>query len=81
MSKMTASRVLRDASGFSPETRDRVMREVDRLGYVPNRLAAAFGSDQTSTLIGVCVPRLTSGLFGSVLESIDHTLSKFATRR
>ncbi len=77
VSKMTASRVLRDASGFSSETRDRVLREVERLGYVPNRLAAAFGSDQTSTLVGVCVPRLTSSLFGSVLDSIDHTLSKF----
>lgn len=77
VSKMTASRVLRNAAGFSDNTRDRVMREVKRLGYVPNRIAAAFGSDQTSTLVGVCVPRLTSGLFGSVLDSIDHSLSKF----
>lgn len=73
---MTASRVLRNASGFSPATRDRVLREVDRLGYVPNRIAATFRSDHTSTLIGVSVPRLTNGLFGSVLDSIDHTLSR-----
>ncbi len=77
VSKMTASRVLRNAPGFSNQTRDKVMLEVQRLGYVPNRIAAAFGSDQTSTLVGVCVPRLTSDLFGSVLDSIDHTLSKF----
>lgn len=73
---MTASRVLRNASGFSVETRDRVLREVDRLGYVPNRIAATFRSDDTSTLIGVSVPRLTGGLFGPVLDSIDHTLSR-----
>jgi len=76
VSKMTASRVLRKASGFSRDTHDRVMRAVHDLGYVPNRLAAAFGSDKASTLIGVCVPRLTSGMFGSVLDSIDHTLSR-----
>jgi len=77
VSKMTASRVLRNATGFSPDTRERVMREVVRLGYVPNRIAATFGSDQLSTLVGVSVPRLTSDLFGSVLDSIDHSLSKF----
>jgi LacI family gluconate utilization system Gnt-I transcriptional repressor len=76
VSKMTASRVLRKASGYSGKTRDRVMQAVDELGYVPNRLAAAFGSDKASTLIGVCVPRLTSSMFGSVLDSVDHTLSR-----
>ena len=76
VSKMTASRVLRNATGFSTETRDRVLREVDRLGYVPNRIAATFRADNTSTLIGVSVPRLTSGMFGPVLDSIDHTLSR-----
>lgn len=77
VSKMTASRVLRNASGFTNDTRDRVMREVDRLGYVPNRIAAAFGSFETSTLIGVSVPSLTSGLYGSVLDSVDRTFSKY----
>ena len=76
VSKMTASRVLRNATGFSQETRDRVLREVDRLGYVPNRIAATFRSDNTSTLVGVSVPRLTNDLFGPVLDSIDHTLSR-----
>ena len=76
VSKMTVSRVLRGASGFSDETRERVMRAADDLGYVPNRLAAAFGSDQASTLVGVCVPRLTSGLFGHVLDGVDRALSR-----
>ncbi|MEM7525314.1 MAG: LacI family DNA-binding transcriptional regulator [Pseudomonadota bacterium] len=77
VSKMTASRVLRDAGGFSEDTRDKVLREAERLNYVPNRLAAAFGSDAASTLIGVLVPRLSGGLFGDVVEGIDRTLSRF----
>jgi LacI family gluconate utilization system Gnt-I transcriptional repressor len=76
VSKMTVSRVLRDSSGFSEATRARVLREVERLGYVPNRLAAAFGPAGSSTLVGVCVPRLTSALFGAVLESLNATLAR-----
>lgn len=77
VSKMTASRVLRDASGFSDNTKNKVLKEVKRLGYVQNRIAAAFGSEQTSTIIGVCVPYLSSNLFGVVLDSIDTALLKF----
>ncbi|MEL7471483.1 MAG: LacI family DNA-binding transcriptional regulator [Pseudomonadota bacterium] len=77
VSKMTASRVLRNSGRFSEKTRARVMQEAARLNYVPNRLAAAFGSDAASTLVGVLVPRLSGGLFGQVVEAIDATLGRF----
>ena len=76
VSKMTVSRVLRGAEGFSEPTRKKVMQEVERLGYLPNRLAAAFGTANASTLVGVCVPRLSSHFFGQVLESIDRTFAR-----
>jgi LacI family transcriptional regulator, gluconate utilization system Gnt-I transcriptional repressor len=76
VSKMTVSRVLRGASGFSEATREKVLQEVARTGYLPNKLAAAFGPSGTSTLIGVCVPRMTSTLFGSVLESLNQTFAR-----
>ncbi len=76
VSKMTVSRVLRDTDGFSEATRQKVMREVDRHGYLPNRLAAAFGTANASTLIGVCVPRLSSPFFGQALESINRTFQR-----
>lgn len=76
VSKMTVSRVLRGGSGFSEDTRTRVLAAAETLAYVPNRLAAAFGSDAASTLVGVCVPRLTSGLFGQVLDGVDRALSR-----
>ena len=77
VSKMTASRVLRNSGRFSEETRARVIEEAARLNYVPNRLAAAFGSEATSTLVGVLVPRLSGGLFGQAVEVIDATLTAF----
>lgn len=73
---MTVSRVLRGGSGFSNDTRDKVTKVAETLGYLPNRLAAAFGADQASTLVGMCVPRLTSGLFSHVLDGVDRTLSR-----
>lgn len=76
VSKMTVSRVLRGASGFSDDTREKVTAAAAILGYIPNRLAAAFGSVQASTLIGICVPRLTSGLFGHVLDGVERALSR-----
>ncbi len=76
VSKMTVSRVLRGGQGFSNETRTRVMQVAEKLGYVHNKLAAAFGSDQASTLVGMCVPRLTSGLFGHVLDGVDRALGR-----
>jgi LacI family gluconate utilization system Gnt-I transcriptional repressor len=76
VSKMTVSRVLRDKPGFSEDTREKVMREVARLGYLPNRLAAAFAATGSSTLIGVCVPRITSAISAEILENIDRTLSR-----
>jgi len=76
VSKMTVSRVLRDATGFSDETRSKVMAEVARQNYLPNRLAAAFGRKGTSTLVGVCVPRFTASLFGQVTESIHTNLAR-----
>ncbi len=35
VSKMTVSRVLRGGTGFSDDTRDRVVKVAERLGYVP----------------------------------------------
>ena len=77
VSKMTASRVLRNGTGFSQATRDRVLQEVARLGYVQNRLAAAFSSDIASTFVGVSIPDLGNEVFAQVLEGIERRLGMF----
>ncbi len=76
VSKMTVSRVLRGGQGFSDDTRARVLRAAAELAYVPNRLAAAIAGDQRSSLVGLCAPRLTSGLFSRVLDGVDRALSR-----
>jgi LacI family gluconate utilization system Gnt-I transcriptional repressor len=76
VSKMTVSRVMRGGSGFSETTRDKVLAEAQRLNYFPNRIAAAFSSGDASTLIGLCVPRFTSSLFGHLTETIQNNLGR-----
>lgn len=76
VSKMTASRALRGTSGYSAETRELVLKIADQMGYVPNRLAAAFGSDTANNLVGICVPTLSRELYGQILEGLEN---KFAS--
>ena len=77
VSKMTASRVLRDEGGYSETTRAKVMAKIDQLGYLPNRLASAFSGGQSSTFIGVSIPDLGNEVFSQVLEGIDRKLGSF----
>lgn len=77
VSKMTASRVLRDEGGYSEKTRALVMQKVDELGYLPNRLATVFAGDKTSTFVGVAIPDLGNEVFAQVLEGIDRKLGAF----
>ncbi|MEM8570568.1 MAG: LacI family DNA-binding transcriptional regulator [Pseudomonadota bacterium] len=77
VSKMTASRVLRNEGGYSEQTRAKVMQKVDELGYLPNRLATVFAGDKTSTFVGVSIPDLGNEVFAQVLESIDRKLGAF----
>ncbi len=77
VSKMTASRVLRGEGGYSEKTRAKVMAQVDRLGYLPNRLATVFAGDTKSTFVGVSIPELGNEVFAQVLEGIDRKLGSF----
>jgi len=76
VSKMTASRALRGTGGYSADTRELVLKIADEMGYVPNRLAAAFGSDTANNLVGICVPALSRELYGQILEGMEN---KFAS--
>lgn len=77
VSKMTASRVLRQNGGYSETTRALVMQKVEELGYLPNRLATVFAGDTSSTFVGVSIPDLGNEVFSHVLEGIDRKLGSF----
>ncbi len=65
---------------ISPETQQRVMEAVNRLGYVPNLNARSLSS-RRSNLIGVLIPQTEPGkelmfsnpFYGELLSSIEYT--------
>ncbi len=74
---MTVSRVLRNEGGYSEDTKTRVLAEIERIGYVPNRIASIFSGDAKSTFVGVSIPELGNEIFTQVLEGIDRKLGSF----
>src|SRR4029078_3172437 len=73
VSTATVSRALRGLARVSPETRDRVLKVANRMGYVASPHAASLASGQTHA-IGVVVPNVTRWCFGSVVHGAEELL-------
>ena len=71
----TVSRVLRNHGSFSGKTRDRVMAAVERLGYVPNRIAGTLAST-ASRLVAFVIPSLSNIVFPDVLRGASAVLEE-----
>ncbi len=72
VSEMTVSRVLRNTGPVADKTRDKVLKIVDQLGFVPNKIAGSLATS-SSNLIAVIVPTLRNQVFTEVLAGItDH---------
>ena len=74
VTKMTVSRVLRHPERVHPETRDRIRRVIDELGYVPNRLAGSLTAGKTG-LVAAIVPTLRHSLFADTIEGMSDVLA------
>ncbi|NPV68367.1 MAG: LacI family DNA-binding transcriptional regulator [Anaerolineae bacterium] len=70
VSTATVSRVLNGHPNVSPETRARVARAVEQLGYRPNRVARNLRV-QTSQTIAVIIPDIQNNFFVSVVRGIE----------
>ena len=74
VSQMTVSRVLRGELNVSETVIETVMKSVNELGYVHNKIAGALGND-TNTLVGIALPTMKNRVFNEVLEGINHILA------
>jgi len=70
----TVSRVINDDVHVKPETRQRVLDAMHRLGFVANRQARSLAGGRTNS-IGVLVPDLGTGYIGEIIRGIDTELS------
>ena len=70
----TVSRVINNDIHVAPETRERVSRVMQEMGYVANRQARSLRGSKTN-VIGVLVPDLGTGYIGEIIHGIDSELA------
>jgi LacI family transcriptional regulator len=75
VSVVTVSKVLRNHSDISEETRARVLRRIKELNYRPNLAARALVTGRTYT-VGLIVPDLVHPFFAEVAKGLSRVLRK-----
>ncbi len=70
----TVSRVINNDIHVRDETRERVLKAMERLNFVANRQARSLAGGRSNT-IGVLVPDLGTGYIGEIIRGIDAELS------
>jgi LacI family transcriptional regulator len=66
----TVSRVQRDRGVVAPETRDRVLRAIEELGYRPNDAGRALAEQRTDA-IGIVFPDLSGPYYSEVIGGCE----------
>lgn len=75
VSKSTVSLVINDTGYVSNETRVKVESAIEKLNYIPSKLAQNF-SRQNSGIIAVVVPDIEHPFFATLIKYIEKKLSK-----
>ena len=70
VSAQTVSRAINDKGEIRPETRARILRIADQLGYRPNSVARSLATQRTQN-IGLVVPDVSNPFFASVARGIQ----------
>jgi LacI family gluconate utilization system Gnt-I transcriptional repressor len=71
----TVSRSLRAPHTVRPELRRRIERELDRLHYVPNRLAGGLAGQHTG-IVGVVITSLFYSEFAALVDEMQNALAE-----
>jgi LacI family transcriptional regulator len=70
---MTVSKALRNHSDISEETRKRVLKSAEKLGYQPNWIARSLVTRRTY-MVGLVIPDLMHSFFAEVAKGVARTL-------
>lgn len=76
VSRATASLIVRGSPKISKETREKVLKSINELGYVYDRVAANLRSQQRSTTVGLIITELANPFFSELLDGINCELEK-----
>lgn len=73
VSTMTVSRALRDGASVASETRDRIMRAIDDLGYVLDQSAGSLSSKRTG-FVAALIPSINNSNFADTARGLTDVL-------
>ena len=73
VSKMTVSRALRDGASIASDTREKIMKAVDDLGYVLDQSAGSLSSKRTG-FVAALVPSLNNSNFADTARGLTDAL-------
>jgi LacI family transcriptional regulator, gluconate utilization system Gnt-I transcriptional repressor len=73
VSTMTVSRALRGGASIAADTRERIMKAVDELGYVLDRSAGSLSSKRTG-FVAALLPSLNNSNFADTARGLTDTL-------
>lgn len=73
VSVMTVSRALREPEKLSEQTRKAVLKAVQKIGYVPNGIAANLASNRSS-VVGQIVPSIQNSLYAATVKGTADVL-------
>ena len=76
VSKTTIHYAIRNTGRLSAETRKRVLKAVETIGYRPDGLARSFRRGRTDTL-GVVVATLTNSIHAHLLEGVETVAQQY----
>jgi LacI family transcriptional regulator len=72
---ITVSRVINNSGYISTETRERVQKAIDELGYVPNTLARSLRSRRTNT-VALMVTDITNPFFTTLARGVEDAANE-----
>ncbi|MEM0946087.1 MAG: LacI family DNA-binding transcriptional regulator [Pseudomonadota bacterium] len=75
VSRMTVSRALKKDSPVSKETRDRILKIVREMNYVPDQMAGSL-TTKRSGFVAVLVPSLNNLHFAETIQALTEELEK-----
>jgi LacI family transcriptional regulator len=80
VSPMTVSRALRGRPGIGEQTRRRVLAEVAKLGYRPNKAARGLRSGGPNELIGLVVTNLANPFYSQLAVGVEEVAVSYGAR-
>ncbi len=75
VSTATVSHVINETRFVSEETREKVLKSIEALGYSPNEVARIFKTGRKN-LIGCIVPDIANSFFATIIEAAEAVLGQ-----